>query len=211
MKTTSETAHLLQKFVPPASLDYLDSLIHQHPCHFHISSHRNSKHGDFRVNLKTKKVRISVNGTLNPYSFTITFVHEFAHFVNWKQHGNDVKPHGIEWKNTFREMMIPLLQSRVFPEDLEKVLANHLRNPKASSSADALLMKCLSQYDKNGSYLTLDELEDGDLFIFRNREFRRITKLRKRIKCQEKASGRSYIFSPVAPIERLEISSEKLP
>jgi SprT protein len=207
MKTKSETALLLKKFVPPLSLDYLDSLIHQHPCHLHISNHRHSKHGDFKVDLRTKKVRISVNGTLNPYAFTITLVHEFAHFVNWKEYGNKVKPHGKEWKSTFREMMIPLLQSRVFPEELEMVLANHMRNPKASSSADIQLMKCLRQFDKDGSILTLDELEDGAHFIFRNREFRRIAKLRKRIKCQEKASGRSYIFSPIAPIERSENKS----
>jgi hypothetical protein len=208
MTKTSDIRDSIQSFVPESSLNYVENLIFLHPCHLNITQHRKTKNGDFKVDLRTEKVKISVNGTLNPYAFVITLLHEFAHFITWKDQKKGIKPHGPEWKRNFREMMIPLFEARVFPEDLERVLAQHLRNPKASSSGDTSLMKCLRQYDETPGGLLIEDLPDGEFFFFREKKYLRLSKIRKRIKCEETASGKVYIFSPIATICTLDNMSD---
>ena len=55
-----------------------------------------------------------MNGDLNPYSFLITTLHEFAHLHTFQQHGNRVNPHGDEWKTNFRKLLIDMIKKIFF-------------------------------------------------------------------------------------------------
>lgn len=192
----------LAAFVPEASLSYVNKVVHEHICHLHISHHRNSKHGDFKVDLRNDKVSISVNGTLNRYAFLITLLHEYAHFIVWKQFAGKVRPHGAEWQAAFRELVVPMLNGDVFPKDVERVLANHMRRPSASSTRDENLVRVLRKYDANSTGLLVDDLEDGEEFVFRKKVYRRESRIRKRVLCVEVATGKAYHFNPVAEVKK---------
>ncbi|TDA81831.1 sprT domain-containing protein, partial [Halomonas marinisediminis] len=83
--------------------------------------------------------QITINANLNSYRFLITLIHEIAHFEAFEKYGRFIKPHGKEWKYTFQRLMLPLINPKVFPEQLLPLIANHFRNPKASSDTDVNL------------------------------------------------------------------------
>ena len=120
-------------------------LLDKHPCYLKIVNNRKTKHGDFR---KTPDgtYQITINYGLNPYRFLLTLIHEIAHLVTYKKH-NKVKPHGIEWKLNFQHLMLPFLKPEIIPNDLMPLLANYLKNPKASTDADVNLSLALKKYD----------------------------------------------------------------
>ncbi len=143
---------------------------------------------------------IRINEDLNRYSFLITIVHELAHASIWKKFTRNVNPHGIEWKNEFKSMMLPFLNPDFFPEDILRSLSLHMINPKASTVRDVELSEILRSYNKS-KIITIKDLKDGDYFRVSNgKEFKRIQRLRKNYKCKELLSGRLYRFSPLAEV-----------
>lgn len=191
----------LDKYLPEGTSESVVDLIYEKNVQLVITRQRNSKLGDYRPAFGRKGHQISINHNLNPYSFLITLIHEIAHFYVWIKHRNEVKPHGIEWKNQFRELMIPFLQERVFPENLEKVLANHLKNPKASSVADPILRKELIKFDAKQVTL-LDEIPHKSIFLFNgNRVFRKEEKLRTRYRCFDMVHKKYYLINKSAEVE----------
>lgn len=143
---------------------------------------------------------IRINQDLNRYSFLITIVHELAHASIWKKFTRNVNPHGIEWKNEFKSMMLPFLNPDFFPEDILRSLSLHMIHPKASTVRDVELSEILRSYNKSKT-ITIKDLKDGDYFRVSNgKEFKRIERLRKNYKCKELLSGRLYRFSPLAEI-----------
>lgn len=172
------------------------------PCHLNIKPPRRTKLGDFRPAHKGKPARLSVNGDLNPYAFLITLLHELAHLKTWNQFERSVKPHGAEWKSEFRNLLIPVFELKVFPSSVEMAVAKYLRNPAASSCTDINLQKALREFDAGEKLPTVDELPINTVFTYnQKRTFRKIEKLRKRIKCQELDSGRVFLFSPLTEVE----------
>ena len=143
---------------------------------------------------------IRINQDLNRYSFLITIVHELAHASIWKKFERKVNPHGIEWKNEFKSMMLPFLNPDFFPEDILRSLSLHMTHPKASTVRDVELSEILRSYNKSKT-ITIKDLKDGDYFRVANgKEFKRIERLRKNYKCKELLSGRLYRFSPLAEV-----------
>ena len=78
---------VLSKYLPEEFIDMVVELLVTHPVAFKIVKPRKTKLGDFRVNSRTEKPQITVNGDLNKYSFLITTLHEFAHLINFKENG----------------------------------------------------------------------------------------------------------------------------
>ena len=143
---------------------------------------------------------IRINQDLNRYSFLITIVHELAHASIWNKFARNVNPHGLEWKNEFKSMMLPFLNPDFFPEDILRSLSLHMINPKASTVRDVELSEILRSYNKS-KIITIKDLKDGDYFRVSNgKEFKRIQRLRKNYKCKELLSGRLYRFSPLAEV-----------
>ena len=187
----------LNAFLPVNSIQLIKKWIEELDIAVKITKSRNTKLGDFRVNRKGEYL-ISINYDLNEYAFLITLTHEIAHAFVWKEYKSKVYPHGTEWKNTFKKMMLNFLNSNIFPDDILRVLSKHLKNLKASTANDYNLSRILKNYDKNPKQ-TIDEIPDGSIFSTINgKQFMKIEKLRKRYKCKEIISDKIYIFNPLA-------------
>jgi hypothetical protein len=190
----------LRPFVPEGVSGRFAELIVQHRCHVTITRERSSKLGDYRHPTPTSGHRVSVNGSLNPYAFVITFIHEMAHLTAFEKYRNKVDPHGAEWKQEFKELMQPYLTQEVFPQPLLGVLARHMRNPKSSTVRDAALMRELRAFDSPRPTVLLEELPEDARFMLQSREFIKGDQLRKRFRCVECGSGRKYLISPIAEV-----------
>ena len=193
---------VLQKYLPERAVIACFELIKANGVHLKIVNHRVTRHGDYR-RMPNGIHQITVNASLNKYRFLITLVHEIAHLVAFEQFGRHIKPHGIEWKKTFQELMLPFINPEIFPIKLLPVIANHFKNPKASSSTDANLAIALKTFDiqeKKGSYVF--ELSTGSTFRIHNGKlFKKGKKRIKRFECTELATGRLYLFQPNAEVE----------
>src|SRR6478736_8245717 len=99
---------LLQKHIPPSSVDYCFQLWQQYRFRFVLRKGRITKVGDFTYRTG-QTPRITLNHDLNPYLFLVTYIHEVAHLYVHLKYGNKVDPHGEEWKNAFKHLMEPVL------------------------------------------------------------------------------------------------------
>lgn len=189
----------LENHLPPNTADLVAAYLKQFKVHLTISRERQSLLGDYRHRTVYANHRISVNGTLNNYSFLITLLHELAHLLTFEMHGRGVLAHGKEWKTIYGKMLSEFLGHKIFPVDIENELRKSLHNPAASSCAEESLLRVLRNYDekKNGHKL-VEEIPANAFFKTKDgRVFQKGVKLRKRIKCKEVKSGREYLFSPI--------------
>ena len=192
----------LQKYLPELAVTPCFELIKTHGVHLKIVNHRVTRHGDYR-RLPNGLHQITVNASLNKYRFLITLVHEIAHLVAFEEYGRRIKPHGVEWKHTFQHLMMPFIRPEVFPSQLLPIIANHFKNPKASSSTDARLsiaLKAFDEEERKNSYVY--ELPMGSVFrLYNGRLFKKGNKKVKRYECIELSTGRLYLFQPNAEVE----------
>lgn len=190
-----------KKFVPEEFVELIVELLIAHPIKFKIVPPRKTKLGDFRYGSKLEKPEITINGNLNPYAFLITTLHEFAHLHTFLEYGNTVSPHGKEWKNSYQKLLLPIIESRKLPQDIEKVLMNSLINVKASSCSDINLSRVLKNYDeaKEGVKL-VEELPKNAIFVLNGREYIKGDLRRKRYLCTEMISKRKYLVNALAEV-----------
>ena len=149
--------------------------------------------------------QITVNANLNPYRFLVTLIHELAHLVAYQQFGRLIKPHGKEWKSTFQQMMLPFIRPEVFPIEVLPQLAQHFKNPRASSDSDPKLALALKQFDPPNDKYYIFEIPLGGYFeLYNGRVFQRGNKRVKRFECTEVKTGRLYLFNPLAEVNLIE-------
>ncbi|WP_315824515.1 SprT-like domain-containing protein [Paraflavitalea speifideaquila] len=141
-------------------LEYL----RQYNVHLTITQERKTVLGDYRHATQYKAHRISVNGTLNPYAFLITLVHELAHLVTFTQYGNRVQSHGKEWKTLYAVLLAEFLKESVFPADIQQAIRQSLHDLPASSCADETLMRVLKKYDRQNGMVMVEDIPEGQLF-----------------------------------------------
>ncbi len=196
----------LKTYLPEGSFEDVAYYLQHYKVHLTITRERKSVLGDYRNSFADKNHRISVNGNLNKYSFLITLLHELAHLFTYERFGHRVQAHGPEWKNEFSKVLAQFLLKKIFPADIDKALLRTLQNPAASSCADVSLLRVLHKYDeKDDGIVLVETVPDGKSFKIKGgKVFRRIEKIRKRIKCVEVTSGKIYLFSPVYEVEVIE-------
>lgn len=194
--------NILQNYLPDRAVESCLQLIKNSSVNLKIVNKRVTRHGDYR-RLPNGMHQITVNATLNKYRFLITLVHEIAHLIAFEKYGRRIKPHGLEWKKTFQHLMLPFIRPEVFPSKLLPLLAQHFKNPKASSDTDALLSMTLKQFDPQNVHQTfVYELPLGSVFrIYNGKLFKKGNKRVKRYECIEVASGKVYLFQPNAEVE----------
>ncbi|ADY29896.1 MULTISPECIES: SprT-like domain-containing protein [Cellulophaga] len=195
---------ILLKYLPERAVTPCASLIKVNAVHLKIVGDRITRHGDYR-RLPNGKHQITVNASLNKYRFLITLVHEIAHLVAFEKYGRRIKPHGLEWKKTFQALMLPFIRPEIFPTKVLPVVANHFKNPKASSDTDAKLSLALKQFDPVSNKTYIFELPIGSVFrIYNGKLFKKGPKKIKRYECVELSSGRTYVFQPNAEVELIK-------
>lgn len=202
--TKEEYRKKLEPFVPPNTSDIIADWVFKRRINLKITKGRKTKLGDYKISLKPHSIpSISVNGDQNKFSFLITLLHEFAHAQAFEKYGSKHKPHGEEWKDEYRALMIPYFEREIFPEPLRYILLLHFKNPKASSNADLKLVKALSEFDtpQQTHLLRLEELEEGDVFIISNKKLIKGEKRRTRYMCYEAGNPkRKYTVSALAEV-----------
>tara|TARA_B100001059_G_scaffold11696_1_gene9477 strand:- start:8320 stop:8913 length:594 start_codon:yes stop_codon:yes gene_type:complete len=193
----------LGKYIPQASVASVFQLITTHNIHLKIVSERVTRHGDYRK-MPNGQHQITVNSNLNSFRFLITLIHEIAHLIAFKKYGRAIKPHGIEWKKTFQQLMLPYLRPEIFPKKILPFLAIHFKNPKASSDTDINLSLALKQYDAPNNKNYIFEIPLGRRFrLYNGKIFKRGPRRVKRFECIEISSGKVYLFNPNAEVELL--------
>ena len=194
---------ILGKYIPQASIASVFQLISAHNIHLKIVNERVTRHGDYRK-MSNGQHQITVNSNLNNFRFLITLIHEIAHLIAFKKYGNAIKPHGIEWKRTFQQLMLPYLRPEIFPNNLLPFLAIHFKNPKASSDTDTNLSLALKEYDAPNDKNYVFEIPLGSRFrIYNGKIFKRGQRRVKRFECIEITTGKVYLFNPNAEVELL--------
>lgn len=195
--------HQLNSYLPEGAYEDVSYYLIEYKVHLTVTRERLTKLGDYRNKHLDKNHRISVNGNLNKFSFLITLLHELGHLVAYEKYGNRIQAHGPQWKNEYGNILARFISKRVFPADIEKELLKTLKNPGASSCAEAPLLRILKKYDphKHGVFL-LEELPHESLFRFKNaRIYKKGNKQRTRFLCKDMTNNRLFLFSPVTEVE----------
>lgn len=132
---TEEQLNILRKYFPAPALPSVAQWIPRYGVYLCITRARRSKHGDFTLAPVRGMHRITVNGSLHPYAFLLTFVHELAHLRVLKRYGSRVMPHGAEWKAEFRALMLTLDLRAIYPSDVLVPLADYLKTRRLLPTA----------------------------------------------------------------------------
>jgi hypothetical protein len=198
---------IIEKYLPERSAEPVALWVLNKNLRIIIKNDRKTKLGDFRAKRPNEHQHtITINSGLNIYEFLITLVHEFAHLEVYEEFGRKVKPHGIEWQNTYRGLMIEYFELNIFPKALAIVLLKHLRNPKASSHGDLNLVRQLAKYDgdSESKEVYLEDLHIGDSFFINGRIFTKGEKRRTRYMCTELSTKRKFTVSALAKVLKYE-------
>ena len=190
---------ILQKKIPKESIHLISKWISELNIKLKFVNKRVTKLGDFRYDLKNG-FAITINNNLNQYSSLITLTHEIAHAYVFSKYGNNVKPHGKEWKSIFKKLMINFLHPKFFPNDILAPLSSYMINPSASTSNNLDLVMSLRNYDSEIKPM-VSQIDIGEKFLYLNKVFVKEELLRKRIKCREIDSNKFYLFNPLTEIK----------
>ncbi len=201
-------SEILKKYIPAFAVPTIARWIIEMDFKLKITKERSTKLGDYTSPHSGLNHTITINHNLNEYSFFVTLVHEIAHLKTYNTYKHRVMPHGEEWKQSFRELMVPFLNPDHLPLDILYAIRKYLQNPAAASCSDATLMRTLKLYDAhdtNGHLILLEHLPYRTQFLYNgSRIFEKGEKLRKRYRCREISSGTIYLFSPLAEVEAFE-------
>jgi hypothetical protein len=196
-----------ENYVPGEAYAYCAQLHQIYQFDFFLSRPRRSRLGDFTTK-PGYTPRITVNVNLNPYNFLITYIHEVAHCAVYRRFSGvrrrKIAPHGTEWKTEFQRLLVPVMHSQIFPDDILRPLLIYSKNPKASTGADPVLYNAIKKYDVHGvetNKIALLHLTEGTNFVFQNRQFTRGLLRRTRVLCTDKDSQRCYTIPAHALVE----------
>jgi hypothetical protein len=181
------------KYIPEKAIPFIQFLIDTHNFTLKIVNQRQTKHGDFRK-LPNGRFQITVNNNLNPYQFLLTLVHEIAHHVTHQKFGI-VQAHGKEWKTVFQHLMLPFLRPDIYPKEMLPFLANYLKNPKASTDADANLSLILRGNMAEKGKKFMFEIPLDSFFEFNKTIYKKGNKRRTRFECLNMSNHKIYLFN----------------
>lgn len=189
----------LEKYLPHNTLQYLKAWFSDYYIHIKITRNRNSKLGDYRK-LPDNSHEITINSTLAPELFFFVLTHELAHLIAFEKYGRRISPHGSEWKETFRQMLLQSIE--VYEENLRPIIIKFSRSPKANFMASPDLVKYFHIEKQDDALVFIEELQKGDFFIYRNEKYLLEGLIKKNYLCKNLATGRKYSFKPLARVEK---------
>lgn len=189
----------LEKYLPQNTLPYLRQWFGNYFIHIKITRGRESKLGDYRK-LPDRSHQITVNSTLAPELFFFVLTHELAHLIAFEKYGRRIAPHGNEWKNTLREMLLESID--VYSENLRPIIRNFSRAPKANFMSSTELVRYFHLNDLSEAEVFIEELLPGNHFIYKSERYILTEKKKKNYLCKNLSNGRNYLFKPLAKVEK---------
>jgi len=189
----------LEKYLPQNTLKYLRIWFADYYIHIKVTRNRNSKLGDYRKLLDNSH-EITVNSTLTPQLFFFVLTHELAHLIAFEKYGRRISPHGNEWKETFRNMLLESLE--IYDEELKPIIIKFSKSPKANFMASPDLVRYFHTEKQDDTLQFIEELQKGEFFIYRNEKYLLEGLVKKNYLCKNLATGRKYSFKPLARVEK---------
>ena len=191
-------------YIPQTAHEQIHALFNDKDLQIIVKRARKTRHGDYRK-LKNGGHQITVNASLNPWRFLVTLIHEIAHYHAYKFYGNNIQPHGLEWKQMFQKIMLPFLRPDVFPNTILPHLAKYIKNPKATTDSDVHLSLALKLLDPPNNKIYVFDVKPGSIFIASNgKMYKKGKKRRTRYECISIDSGQIYAFNPNAEVELID-------
>lgn len=205
MSSNKAPIQALQSFLPVGAFDLVAPYFLQYKIKLTLTQARKSVLGNYRNPINATDFHlISINGNLNPYSFLITLIHEIAHLIAYTQYKHTIAPHGVEWKNIFRNELLPFFEKNIFPNDIKIALERYYNNMKASTCGDPNLYKTLKQYDAPSNKVFVDSLVSGEQFKTEKGDtYIVIEKRRTRYLCEHVLTGKKYLFPAIYEVEKV--------
>ncbi len=201
MDQQTRNQSILAKYIPDPAVPLISEWILHFNFKLKIKKSRQTKLGDYRTPLPGLNHQITVNQDLNRYAFLLTLVHEIAHLLTFERYGHRVKPHGEEWKNSFKELMRPFMRMNIFPEDVAGAIIGYMKNPAASSCSDDHLLRTLKKHDPPSEFVHLETIPLNAAFIYNERQFFKGPKIRTRYKCLSEDRRHVYLFAGLAEVK----------
>ncbi|CAI8850570.1 SprT-like domain-containing protein [Chryseobacterium sp. IT-36CA2] len=189
----------LEKYLPQNTLEYLRIWFSDYYIHIKVTRNRNSKLGDYRK-LPDNSHEITVNSTLTPQLFFFVLTHELAHLIAFEKYGRRISPHGNEWKETFRNMLMESLE--IYDEELKPIIIKFSKSPKANFMASPDLVRYFHTEKQDDTLHFIEELQKGEFFMYRNEKYLLEGLVKKNYLCKNLATGRKYSFKPLARVEK---------
>lgn len=189
----------LEKYLPDNTLPYLKNWFSEYYIHIKITRDRHSKLGDYRK-LPDRSHEITINSTLAPQLFFFVLTHELAHLIAFEQYGRRISPHGAEWKDTFRKMLLESLE--VYEQDLRPIISRFSRSPKANFMSSPELVRYFHIRKDGDDLQFMEELKKGDSFIYRDEKYLLEGLIKKNYLCRNLVTGRQYSFKPLARVKK---------
>ncbi|TZF95894.1 transcription elongation protein SprT [Chryseobacterium panacisoli] len=189
----------LEKYLPQNTLSYLRVWFSDYYIHIKVTRNRNSKLGDYRK-LPDNSHEITVNSTLTPQLFFFVLTHELAHLIAFEKYGRKISPHGNEWKETFRNMLLESLE--IYDEELKPIIIKFSKSPKANFMASPDLVRYFHTEKQDDTLQFIEQLQKGEFFIYRNEKYLLEGLVKKNYLCKNLATGRKYSFKPLARVEK---------
>lgn len=200
--------HVLEQFLPEGTFRKVAPFFRDYDIHLSISHDRVTVLGDYRSPTREYPAhRISINGSLNPYSFLITLLHELAHMLAYIQYRRSIQPHGAEWRKIFADLLGKYMSKGIFPDNVEEALINYQAKITASTCSDPDLYRALKKHDRRKKHMRLvEEIPLNEHFETHDgRVFQKIEKLRTRFRCKEVGTGYVYLFPAIAEVKMLNV------
>ena len=174
--------------------------LEEHHCNLIICKPRITKLGDFRI--KGKNLSIKVNNNLNKYRFIITLVHEIAHLKTYIEFGLKPKPHGSQWKQNYKQLLLIWKIEELFDAtaELRQIINNELNHPKACSGIHIESERSLRSFDQGLRGTVLDEISEGERFSFRNVPYQKLKNRRTRALCLNLINSKKYTIHKAAEV-----------
>ena len=209
MTSEEQNKAILHRYLPASAVEPVFNYIVSNSIHFHITRQRSSKLGDYRMPQPRHQYHeISVNGDLSPHLFLLVLLHEMAHLETFKTHGRAVQPHGHEWQQQYRILLIQYFNDGHFPPEIYPQLKKYTARIPLNRAAGNELERRLKEIDNPCDAIhetTLKDLPLGTQFRITAKPqilFRSAEKRRTRYRCIDTATGLSYLVSGDAIVTR---------
>ncbi len=197
----------LGRYLPAPSVTLIFNFLNGHSVHFHITRQRTSKLGDYRMPQPRHDYHeISVNGDLGPNMFLLVLLHEMAHLEVFIQYGKRVQPHGHEWQEVYRHLLLQYFRAGCFPPETTPLFVKYTASvPLNRAAGDALEreLKSIDSPDGAPKELLLCDLPIGSRFRLKNGKellLRSVEKRRTRYRCADENSRQNYLVSGNAAV-----------
>jgi predicted SprT family Zn-dependent metalloprotease len=139
-------------YFPGNALEEVMKMIKKYHIHVKITRSRKSRLGTYIYPQRCNYHTITINGNLNEYEFLEVFLHEYAHLLAHINHGDSIKPHGIEWKNCCREVYRHFIRKNLFPLDVCSALEKLTIKMPATQTPE--MVNIFRKYGERKSFAT---------------------------------------------------------